>query len=104
MRMIIAVFLAGATVASVASAQDNKFQGIVGELPPVAQDGQEAGTRTDGLEFKLNRDRNRELEKATGVIPAAQSQFYRPSILNARRARRTDGTGLTLIDKILSFD
>ena len=45
-----------------------------------------------------------ELEKATGVIPTAQSQFYRPSILTGQRARRTSGTGLPIFDKLFTLD
>ena len=103
MRMMIAVLLVSATASGAAQAQTQQFQGIAGELPKVVGE-EEAGSRSSGLAFEIDRGRNRELEKATGVIPAAQSQFYRPSILPGQRARRTSGTGLPIFDKLFTLD
>lgn len=104
MRITIAAILLTTAGLGTASAQSTGFQGIAGELPKITTDQVEPGPTADGLSFRIDRGRNRELEKATGVIPATQSQFYRPSILTGQRSRRTRGTGLTIFDKILDLD
>ncbi|MFK7943178.1 MAG: hypothetical protein AB8B85_09730 [Paracoccaceae bacterium] len=104
MKTLIMVLVAGALTTTMAQAQSDEFQGIAGELPSVGAPDQEAGSRTTGFSFRIDRGRNRELEKATGVIPASQSQFYRPSILTGQRSRRTDGTGITIFNKLLDID
>ncbi|MEM1300661.1 MAG: hypothetical protein AAGH68_15415 [Pseudomonadota bacterium] len=103
MRTLIAVLLVGATATGAAHAQSQPFQGIAGELPKVTTE-EDAGTRSSGLAFEIDRGRNRELEKATGIVPVGQQQFYRPSILTGQRARRTSGTGIPIFDKLFTLD
>ena len=103
MKLMSAIILAAVAYGGVVHAQSNEFQGIEGEIPQGLAAESSAAVSVSGLSFQIDRNRNRELEKATGVIPASQTQFYRPSILTAQRSRRTSGTGLTIFDKLFSL-
>ncbi len=101
MKTTIAVIIATATLAGAAHAQSTSFQGIKGELQTGAAP---PASFSEGPSFQIDPKRNRELEKTTGVIPANSRTFYRPSILSGQRSRKTQGTGLTLFDKIFGID
>lgn len=101
MKTTIAAIIATAALTGAAQAQSTSFQGIQGELPAGATAPE---SFPEVPRFQIDPNRNRELEKATGVIPATSQTFYRSSILSGRRARRTQGTGLTVFNKIFGLD
>lgn len=109
MKTALAITLLTAGLATVAMAQDTSlpapaFEGISGELGSNGADTSPPGVGVGGVAFQIDPNRNRDLERAQGVIPPSASPFYRESILNGRRSKRTQGTGFTIFNKIFGLD